>query len=331
MHTDRLLMPTDSTADPGGTPRSVTPDARPPGSVDGRPVLRFLGAAAIAGGLLWAVYAGFVQTELGQRLENLALAGAELRGASDREESLGNLSQISAVSFGVAILLVLAIALARRQGRLGLLAVAVMVASTIAAEVLKDVLSRPELVTGPAWLLRNTFPSGSATVATAIGIGALLVAPGRLRWLVMPMAAAYAAAIGQSTQIAGWHRLSGAIGGVFVVLVVACVALAVLADRGDVRRAANHQAHPWMTMSVLAVAMLILLVAVVITALPAAFPLLGTPAGAPSAFAHTAFDLIGVAVTVAAVAGFAVLIEPFSLGPEDPATAQHSVRATERP
>ena len=65
-------------------------------------------------------------------------------------------------------------------------------------------------------VLSNSFPSGHATVAAAVGAGALAVSPGRLRWLIAPLGAAYAAVIGPANLVA-WHRMSGTVGGVLLV------------------------------------------------------------------------------------------------------------------
>ncbi len=312
--------------------RTVGAAPRPgPAGKDSLAILRFAAAALVATALLGAVYGALVLTEPGQRLENLGLAGAELRDTADRQESLGSLSHISVLSFGGAILFVIGVGLVRRRPGLGLLIGAVMGISVVAAEVLKEVLSRPEFFPAPAWLLRNTFPSGHATVAAAIGIGAILVAPNRLRWVVVPVAAAYASTIGQATQIAGWHRLSGTIGGVLLVVAVASFALAVLADRGHLYRSAAGHVHARIKTAMLGVAGFIVLLAAVIAALPVAFPLLHVPRGADLVFVHTANALIGVGVTIAAIVTFGVLLEPFSVGRPEGAPASASLPIPSRP
>jgi hypothetical protein len=283
---------------------------------------RFALSGAVAIVLVAAVYGGLVLTEPGQRLENLGLAGAELRGASDRAESLDNLSHISVLAFGGAILFVFGVALARRRANLGLLAGAVMALSVVIAEVLKDVLPRPELFPAAAWLMRNTFPSGHATVAAAIGVGAILVSPDRVRWLVVPAAAIYASAIGQATQVAGWHRLSGAVAGVLLVTAVASLALVVAADRGHLHRLTSPVSHPRATRILLGLAGGIVAIGAVIALLPLAFPLLTAPRDAASAFAHTSLEVLGFGVSMAAIVAFGALLEPFSVGEPDDVAAR---------
>ena len=292
----------------------MTIEGRPFEPVDARIVLRFGVAAIAAIVVFWAIYAVFVLTEAGQRLENLGLEGAALRADAERADSLASLSQISVFSYGVAIAIVLAAAILQRRPWLGALVLVVMVGSTGLAEILKAVLPRPELISGPSWLLRNTFPSGHATVAASIGVGAILVTPSHLRWLVVPAAAIYASLIGQATQVAGWHRMSGAIGGVVLVLAVAASALGVLANSRLVRPSGTARPHPRVRMAMALAAAGVLLVGGLVVVLPIAFPLLQAPRGASGAFVHTALDLFGVGTSLLAMLAFGALVEAFSIG-----------------
>ncbi|HEU4919519.1 MAG TPA: phosphatase PAP2 family protein [Candidatus Limnocylindrales bacterium] len=275
---------------------------------------RFGLAAAAAAALFGAVYGVFVLSLPGQRLENIALMGAQLRGAAAREESLTVLSQVTVLTFALALVGIAAIAFVRRRPGLGVLVAGVMGISTVVAELLKDVLPRPALVEGPIWILRNDFPSGTATVAAALGIGALLVSPDRLRWLVLPVGAIFAAIIGQSTQITGWHRMSGAIGGVLLVLAFASAALVVLARVGLVQPTSLGRVHPKLRAVILVLPAVALIVAVAALTLLVAFPLLQVPENADAVFLHTVFELLGFAFTIAAFVVFASVIEPYSFG-----------------
>jgi hypothetical protein len=278
------------------------------------PGWRFGLAALGSAVLVVTVYAAFVLTRAGQRLENIGLIGAQLRGPAVRAESLGYLAQMTVLTFALAILGLIAVAFVRRRPGLGVLVGAVMAGSVLLAEFLKGALPRPELVSGPVWILRNDFPSGTATVAAAIGIGALLVAPDRLRWVVLPIGAAFAAVIGQSTQITGWHRMSGALGGVLLVISVASVALLLLARIGLVQPTPRGRIHPTLRAAILVVPAGTLLISASALALLVAFPLLQVPTNADAAFLHTVFELLGFGFTVLAFVLFASVIEPFSLG-----------------
>jgi membrane-associated phospholipid phosphatase len=294
-----------------------------PGRLTGRgklagPTVRFAIAAAVSIALLALTFWGFVLTETGQRLENLALEGATFRDPVEIEGSLAGLSGISVLSFAAAIALVSLIGLARRRPGLALLAATVMVVSILLAEVLKAILERPHLVDGAPWLLVNTFPSGHATIAATIAIGALLVSPERLRWLVLPIVAVYAGVIAQAVQVAGWHRLSGTLGGMLVATVVACLALAFVAARGRVQPTAAGHVPRAVRVGLLAVTGATVVAAGIVLALPIIFPVLDAPRGSDSAFAHTALELAGVGMTVLVVVVFSALVEPFSLGAKAP-------------
>lgn len=279
---------------------------------------RFAIAAAVALAAFALVYGAFVLTEAGQRVENLSLAGAALRAEGDVAASLSTLSQISVVSFAIAALVMFALAFVQGRGGLGVLTAAVMLGSVVLAEVLKGVLPRPELVSGPAWLLRNSFPSGSAAVAAAIGVGALMASPDRLRWLVLPLGAGYAALVGEATQITGWHRLSDTIGSVLLVVAVACAALAVLASVGLVHPTDRGRIDPRLRRFVLVVASIAVLVGAVMIGLLLGLPFLAAPEGGRAVFLQTSFPLVGAGCTMLAILAFARVLEPYSLGRSAP-------------
>ena len=88
------------------------------------------------------------------------------------------------------------------------------------------------LVDAAPWLIRNTFPSGSAAVAVAIAAGAILVVPDRIRWLALAAGALYAAVIVDAIQIVGWHRLSDTVGSGLLVTAVAAAGAALMARAG---------------------------------------------------------------------------------------------------
>jgi len=196
---------------------------------------RRFGLAAFGAGVAAVIaYAALIQTATGQRLENAALKGARGEFEAVRQESLAELHEISIMGFAVAIGVVMGVALLRRKPHLALTAALVMGVSTGMAEVAKRLLPRPELVDAPSGWLNNSFPSGHVTIAMAIGIGAVLVAPYALRWLVTIIAALYVIGIGQAVEIAGWHRLSGVIGATLLVIAVSSVGLLLLARTGRV-------------------------------------------------------------------------------------------------
>ncbi|HLO34703.1 MAG TPA: phosphatase PAP2 family protein [Candidatus Deferrimicrobium sp.] len=270
----------------------------------------FLGALALLSG----AYLAFVASETGQRLENLALRGAELRSDAEREAGLQRLSQVSIAIFGVAVVAIVAVGLLRRRPVLGIAVGALMSASVLAVELLKAVLPRPQLVEGPAWLLRNSFPSGSAAVAAAMAVGAILVSPDRLRWFVVPVGAAWAAIVGDTIQTTGWHRLSDSLGAVLVVIAVGSAGLAVLARAGLVQPSEHGRIDRRIRTVLLLAALAAAATATVVLAVASVFPLLTAPDDGRRAFLQTAFPLLSVAFVTAAIVAFAWVVEPYTLG-----------------
>ena len=270
------------------------------------------GAALLAAFI--AVYVIAVLTEPGQRVENTALLGAAIRSEAERGQSADALSPVSLATFGFAVLLVTAVGFARRRPGLGLLAGAVMVIAVIAADLLKDVLPRPAHVEGPVWLLRNSFPSGTVAVVAAMAVGAMLVAPDRLRWAVLGIGAAALAIAAQSTQIAGWHRLSDALGSGLLVAAVGAFGVAVLAAVDMVATSTVGRITSRVYVAIVLVAGLLLAIGTLLLVLLVVFPLLSSPEGGRRVFFQTAFPLFAAALTPLTLALFARLIEGRSLG-----------------
>lgn len=278
------------------------------------PVVRFGAVAIIATGLLVLTYLILVTTEPGQRIENLALLGAELRSNAEREAALGRLSVVTVAIFALALVAVVTTGFLRGRERLALVVAMSMVGAVVIAELLKVVLPRPALIEGPVWLLRNSFPSGSAAVAASIAIGALLVAPDRLRWMVLLAGVVFAALIGESVQTTGWHRLSDTVGGVLIVIAVSAAGLVLLASTGFVAGSDAARIDARFRAALVIVAAGAVVLGIGLALLPAVFPLLAEPAGARRSILQTAFPLVGVGVTVLATVAFARVIEPYSLG-----------------
>ena len=282
------------------------------GRVAARGRFAALGAAALV--LLVVTWLVLVGTEVGQRIENAALLGAEFRSSAERELGLERLSVISTTMFGIVVVVVFIAALGRRRAALGGVVAGAMVVSVVAVEVIKASLPRPELVSGAAWLLRNSFPSGTAAVAAAVAVGLLLVSPARLRWVALPVGTIYAAVIGEATQATGWHRLSDVVGSVLVVIAVTSAALAGLASAGLVQRTDRGRIDRRVrnTLTILAVIALLLGTALLVTA--TAFPMLASSGGARRVFLQTALPLLGAGFTVGVLTVFGRAVEGYELG-----------------
>jgi len=259
-------------------------------------------------------YIIFVTTQTGQELENLALQGAALRPDLDRLAGLERLSLVTVATFAAALTIIVGLSLLQGRPHIGIAVAGLMGASVVLVEVLKLILPRPMLVDGPAWILRNSFPSGTAAVATTIALGVMLISPDRLRWVVVPLAVIGAAVVGEATQTTGWHRLSDTLGSTFLVVAVVAAGLAVLAATGEVRRSTRGRIDRRIRTGLIVAAGLTMLVAAVVLLLAAVFPLLTSPTGGRRVFFQTAFPLVGIGCTALVLIGFAWLIEPFTLG-----------------
>lgn len=280
---------------------------------------RFAAASAAALALFLTTYVVFVGTDIGQAAENLAVRGAELRTDATRSASLDQLTRITTVTFSLAIIAVIGVGALRRRPGLGVLAGAVMGGSVVLAEALKVVLPRPLLVDGAPWLIRNTFPSGSAAVAVAIAIGAILVVPDRIRWLALVLGALYSAVIVDAIQIAGWHRLSDTIGSALLVVAVATAGAASMARAGLVQPTTSGRVHRRIHYLLAGLAGALIAVGVLLVGLLVVFPILGSPVGGRRAFLQASFPLLGAGLTILVLVAFTRLIEPYSLGRSAPA------------
>ena len=206
-----------------------------------RPLPLLALALACAAGVA-ATYALLVRTHHGQRLDQGAFDGRGLAtpGAHDAAQQL--LTTISVGTLALATAALMAQALLRRRIGLALVAGAVIGGAVVTTELLKRLLPRPDLVIdGRLW--ENSFPSGHATVAFAVGLAATLVAPRRLRRLVAAVAAVYAAAVGIAVLAAGWHRPSDVAGAYLVA--GGWAALVALLDSRAERHAADAAAAGW--------------------------------------------------------------------------------------
>jgi membrane-associated phospholipid phosphatase len=114
----------------------------------------------------------------------------------------------------VALLILFAVGVVRRAPARAVAAVAVVVASVVSVELVKHGLARiPHAVPDgrmPSW------PSGHMSVAASVGLALVLAVPAVLRPTAALVGAAYAAGIGLSIVVEGWHYPSDVVGAVFV-------------------------------------------------------------------------------------------------------------------
>ncbi len=188
------------------------------------------------------LYAVTVRTRIGQLVGELILGGRPASSAivADAEQVLATLSRTSLI---IGTLCVITIALAQRRPWLAAAATVAIVGANASTQLLKIViLDRTDLLDGLFYPLPNSFPSGHATAAASIAVGALLVLPPLLRAPTVIVSSIVVAVVGVSTLLAGWHRMADAVGGVFVATAWGAAAGAILGWRRGVDVVGNRTA-----------------------------------------------------------------------------------------
>jgi membrane-associated phospholipid phosphatase len=198
--------------------------------------------AAVSVLLLLAIYLVAVRTGIGQRFENAVWLGSGQTAVRRPAQAAGALNLIGNSTGIAAVAGIFLIGVLRRQVALAVAGVAVVGASVITAEYLKDGLARPNLVPGWPDDAGNSFPSGHTAIAMAVMFALVIVVPYRLRGLVASCTAALATEIGALTIVARWHRPSDTLGADLMVLCYASLAVLVLAAFGRVRPAVPRPA-----------------------------------------------------------------------------------------
>lgn len=199
----------------------------------------------------------FVHTEHGQLLDTIALEGNRI--GRDRVDGPMTtvLNATSVLSVAIATGVAAFIALVRRRIALAFLAIVLIVGSNVTTQALKYGLYRPDFgVDVERASAGNSFPSGHATIATAIAVAFLLVLPSRARGIGALVGAVYAAFVGVATLSAGWHRPSDAVGAVLIVgawTAAAGLVLLLVQRDDDVARSADGHRPTWIFMAFAAI------------------------------------------------------------------------------
>lgn len=188
---------------------------------------RPLAIALVALVAFFAIYGIAVRTEPGQHADEAALAGGNV--APQHAQSGANLllRLVSVGSLGAAVIALGALAWLWRRPWLIALPAAVVGLSLLTSELFKEaILTRPDL--WPSDLEGNTYPSGHTTIATSLGLSAVLIAPERLRGIVATAAAVFAGGVGILVVTADWHRPSDPLGSYALCLAITAAIVAVL-------------------------------------------------------------------------------------------------------
>ena len=191
----------------------------------GRLVVLGLGSAAA----VVAFWVGTTQTLDGQRIADMILYGrlasdTVLIGAANETLATMSLAFVALAAFGFGT-----IALGLGGIRLATAIIVLIGGANLTTQTLKQLLDRPNLLGDLAYATGNSFPSGHVTLASSLGLAAILVVPRRLRIPVALGAAILIAAVGISTIITGWHRLADVEGAILISLMWASLVTAILA------------------------------------------------------------------------------------------------------
>ncbi|MGI9578273.1 MAG: phosphatase PAP2 family protein [Microthrixaceae bacterium] len=290
-----------------------TDDRTPPVAVvDGEPtILRqratwVMLASVVALVVLWMV---FIQLEWGQRLDDLAIESRTVESPAAISQNSTALNLVTNASLALGCIVFLVVGFVRRRPLLGLAAVCSVGAATVTTEILKRiVIDRPIRFVEAPDLVDNTFPSGHATISTALALAALMVTPVRWRAHVAVVGALWVTFQCTGVVSAGWHRPSDALAGLAVALGWAAFAVLMLAllrrvERADTEGNDERGAH-WILL-VLAFVLVALVLSVVIAG--------DSPwswGGIDFLIASAVIDIAGVAVVVVMLA----LLRGCSLG-----------------
>ena len=136
----------------------------------------------------------------------------------------------------IVVVLLLLFGIAAVRGRLAhaITAVGVVVASVGSAELIKHGL--PHIPHALHADRPPTWPSGHTSIAVSLGLALVLATPPVLRPVLALLGAAYAAGIGLSVVVLGWHYPSDVVGSFFICGFWAFVAAALVPTGAPGRR-----------------------------------------------------------------------------------------------
>ena len=171
------------------------------------------------------MYAVGVLTRPGQLVENRALDASTYLTSPG-----GLLSLVSALNIAIALAVLVVLGLALRRFRPTARAVAVVVASTVLSQLLKNgLLARPDFV-GDVSV--NTLPSGHTVAYASVLFALLVILPPKSRAIAALFASVVLGVVVVQLLAFGWHRASDVVAGLLLVTGLMALAQLVLPDRG---------------------------------------------------------------------------------------------------
>ena len=202
-----------------------------------RPGLRFVLAFA-------AVYFLAVCTGIGQSAENALIVGrADQARISGLTQWVPPLRRGTLVLAG-GVVVIVAVMLVRRCWRAGVAAIAVVVVTVGATEVLHAVLPRPGLRAAPQAITGASFPSGTVAIAAGVALGVAVVSSARARPYLAAVGAIWVAVVAAAVQALYWHRPSDVLGASLLACACHAMATGLLAPDAPVRTRRLHSLLP---------------------------------------------------------------------------------------
>jgi len=193
--------------------------SRPPSLRQSRaarsPLLFVLAAVACAAALGWTYWA-FVRTSTGQFADESAWREAGVASPDTQLPFLRFLDTLPVISLVIAAGSILFVALARRRYAAAVVAIAVILASNLTTQLLKNVVfDRPDR--GIETLTFNSLPSGHTTLAASAVAAVFLIVTPRWRPFAAAFGGAFAISAGAATYINLWHRPADVVAALLVV------------------------------------------------------------------------------------------------------------------
>lgn len=153
----------------------------------------------------------------------------DLRVSTQTALMLLTVRSLLALALGVAL-----VALLRRRRRLAFGVAVGVLGTAVVAEVAKAVLPRPDFGVDSPAVSANSLPSGHASIAMALALAVVMVAPVTWRPRVALLGGAGAAFVSAGVIVAGWHRPADVLSADLLALAIAAVVCAaVIAAQGD--------------------------------------------------------------------------------------------------
>ena len=122
------------------------------------------------------------------------------------------------------VVVIVAVMLVRRYWHGGVAAIAIVVMTVGATELLHAVLPRPDLRPAPPAITGASFPSGTVAITAGVALGLAVVSSPRARPYVTAFGAIWLAVVAAAVQALYWHRPSDVLGA--TLLACACHGIA---------------------------------------------------------------------------------------------------------